>query len=47
MAQKFIPEITEGDKRILMIDGEAVPFALARIPKKVRPEAILQLAAKV
>ena len=34
MAQKFIPEITQGDKRILMIDGEPVPFALARIPKK-------------
>ena len=34
MAQKFIPEITEGDKRILVIDGEAIPYALARIPKK-------------
>jgi glutathione synthase len=33
MAQRFIPEINEGDKRILMVDGEAVPFALARIPK--------------
>jgi glutathione synthase len=33
MAQRFIPEISEGDKRILMVDGEAVPFALARIPK--------------
>ncbi len=32
MAQKFIPDITHGDKRILMIDGEPVPFALARIP---------------
>lgn len=32
MAQRFIPEITSGDKRILMIDGEAVPFTLARIP---------------
>jgi glutathione synthase len=32
MAQKFIPEITEGDKRILMINGEPVPYALARIP---------------
>ncbi len=32
MAQQFIPEITQGDKRILMIDGEPVPFALARIP---------------
>jgi len=32
MAQKFVPEITAGDKRILVIDGEAVPYALARIP---------------
>jgi glutathione synthase len=32
MAQRFIPEITHGDKRILMIDGEPIPFALARIP---------------
>lgn len=33
MAQRFIPEIAQGDKRILIIDGEAAPFALARIPK--------------
>jgi glutathione synthase len=33
MAQRFIPEITQGDKRILLIDGEPVPFCLARIPK--------------
>jgi glutathione synthase len=32
MAQRFIPEITQGDKRILMIDGEPIPYALARIP---------------
>lgn len=32
MAQRFIPEITNGDKRILVIDGEAVPYALARVP---------------
>ena len=32
MAQKFIPEIRQGDKRILMIDGAPVPYALARIP---------------
>lgn len=32
MAQKFIPEIRDGDKRILLIDGEPVPYALARIP---------------
>lgn len=34
MAQTFVPEITKGDKRILMIDGEPVPYALARIPAK-------------
>lgn len=34
MAQKFIPDITEGDKRILMINGEPVPYCLARIPAK-------------
>lgn len=32
MAQAYIPEITAGDKRILLIDGEPVPYALARIP---------------
>lgn len=33
MAQQFIPEIVEGDKRILLIDGEPIPYALARIPQ--------------
>lgn len=32
MAQRFIPEITQGDKRILLIDGDPVPHALARVP---------------
>ncbi len=32
MAQIYIPEISAGDKRILLIDGEAVPYSLARIP---------------
>ena len=32
MAQRYLPEIRDGDKRILMIDGEPVPYALARIP---------------
>lgn len=32
MAQQFIPAISEGDKRILMIDGEPIPYALVRIP---------------
>jgi glutathione synthase len=33
MAQRFIPEIADGDKRILLVDGEPVPYALARIPR--------------
>lgn len=32
IAQRFLPEYKQGDKRILMIDGEPVPYALARIP---------------
>jgi len=34
MAQRFIPEIKHGDKRILVIDGEPIPYALARIPRE-------------
>lgn len=41
MAQRFIPEITEGDKRILLINGEPVPYALARIPAKGETRANL------
>jgi glutathione synthase len=33
MAQRFIPEIKDGDKRILLIGGEPVPYSLARIPQ--------------
>ncbi len=33
MVQKYLPEIVKGDKRVLVIGGEAVPFALARIPQ--------------
>ncbi|SFR59107.1 glutathione synthase [Pseudidiomarina maritima] len=32
MVQRYLPEITDGDKRILIIDGEPMPYALARIP---------------
>jgi len=32
MAQRYLPEIAAGDKRILVIDGEPVPYCLARIP---------------
>ncbi len=33
MAQRYLPAITEGDKRILLIEGVPVPYALARIPR--------------
>jgi len=33
MAQQYLPDIVEGDKRVLIIGGEVVPYALARIPK--------------
>ena len=33
MAQRYLPQIADGDKRILLIDGKPVPFCLARIPK--------------
>ncbi|KUJ83159.1 glutathione synthase [Microbulbifer flavimaris] len=33
MGQRYIPEIKQGDKRILVVDGEAVPYCLARIPE--------------
>ncbi len=33
IAQRYLPEIKQGDKRILMINGEPVPYCLARIPK--------------
>lgn len=33
MVQKFLPEIAQGDKRVLLIAGEPVPFSLARIPQ--------------
>lgn len=32
MAQRYIPEIIDGDKRVLMVDGEPVPWCLARVP---------------
>lgn len=34
MAQRYIPEIVDGDKRILLINGEPVPYALARVPAR-------------
>ena len=34
MAQRYLPEIVDGDKRILLVNGEVVPYALARIPAR-------------
>lgn len=33
MAQTYLPEIKEGDKRVLVVDGEVIPYCLARIPQ--------------
>ena len=33
MAQQYIPEIKQGDKRVLVVDGEVIPYCLARIPQ--------------
>jgi glutathione synthase len=46
MIQKFVPEIALGDKRILMIDGEAVPYLLARVPQKGDWRGNLAVGAK-
>ena len=34
MAQRYLPEIRDGDKRILMIEGEPIPYCLARLPSQ-------------
>ena len=46
MVQRFIPEISRGDKRILLIDGEPVPYALARIPAKGENRGNLAVGAR-
>ncbi len=46
MAQKFIPDIKKGDKRIILIDGEPIPFALARIPQNNEIRANLAKGGK-
>lgn len=46
LAQQYIPEITQGDKRILMIDGKPVPYALARIAPKGETRANLAVGGK-
>jgi glutathione synthase len=46
MCQRFIPEISEGDKRILLIDGEPAPYSLARIPPEDDNRGNLVMGAK-
>lgn len=46
MAQRYIPEITAGDKRILLIDGEPIDYALARIPSEFDNRGNLAAGAK-
>lgn len=46
MAQKFVPEIDQGDKRILIVDGEAIPYSLARIPKRGETRGNLAAGAR-
>lgn len=41
MAQNYLPAIKDGDKRVLVIDGEPVPYCLARIPQGAKPVVIL------
>jgi len=46
MAQRFIPEIDKGDKRVLLIDGEPIAYALARIPPEGDIRGNLAIGAK-
>ena len=46
MAQTFIPEISQGDKRILLINGEPVPYALARVPPEGETRGNLAVGGK-
>ena len=46
LAQRYIPEITQGDKRILMINGEPVPYALARMAAEGETRANLAVGGK-
>ena len=46
MAQRFLPEITSGDKRVLLIGGEVMPYALARIPQGTEIRGNLAVGGK-
>jgi glutathione synthase len=46
MAQRYIPEIRDGDKRVILVDGKIVPHCLARIPKAGESRGNLAAGAK-
>jgi glutathione synthase len=46
LAQRYIPEIVQGDKRVLLIDGEPIEYALARIPAPGESRGNLVMGAK-
>ena len=46
LVQRYVPEITAGDKRILLIDGNPIDYALARIPSPGDPRGNLVMGAK-
>jgi glutathione synthase len=46
MVQRFLPAIAQGDKRILLIDGEPVPYCLARIPQGTEVRGNLAVGGK-
>lgn len=46
MVQQYVPEITQGDKRILVINGDPLPYSLARIPKAGETRANLATGGK-
>ena len=46
MAQRYLPEIRDGDKRVLMIDGEPVPYMLARVPAEGEARGNLAAGAR-
>ena len=46
MVQRFVPQIVDGDKRILIINGEPVPFVLARIPQGTEVRGNLAVGGK-
>src|SRR5690606_38131355 len=46
MVQRYIPEITAGDKRILLIGGEVVPYCLARIPQGTEIRGYLAVGSR-